>query len=150
MFSRVGCCGSGKLIAEYPDGDTKVSQWQSEGKVRFASFNLGRIHRQTLTRDALTADVYFPAARDNANPLPSETINTSFADPPAPSYTAAAQLMAQEVWSAMQFMTSAFRDAALPLAENLANSRAFGAELVGPFVYSDFGLQELLRGFKPA
>jgi hypothetical protein len=106
--------GSGQLVAEYLDGEAKVSQWRSDGKVRFASFNLGQFERVSTSRDGLTAEVYFPALGDLANGLPSETINTSFADPVSPSYRAAAQIISEQVWSAMHFMTSAF--GSLPFA----------------------------------
>ncbi len=100
--------GSGQLISEYLDGDTKVSRWQSQGKVRFASFNLGQFDRLAVSREGFSAEVYFPAPRDNANSLPGETINTSFADPVNPSYAAAAQSIAEEVWSTLRFMTAEF------------------------------------------
>ena len=122
--------GSGKLVAEYSEGETKVSHWQSDGKVRFASFNLGQFDHHTVARDGLTAEVYFPATRDNPNALPGETVNTNFAEPPNPSYLAAAQQMGEDVWSAMRFMTSAFgalQSSSLkvsptpgPLAQNLS------------------------------
>jgi hypothetical protein len=91
---------SGKQVADYLDGNSRVTQWKTVVPITHATFNAGRFDHVPVKLNDLSADVYFP---DNK---PADSADTDLLPPTGPSYPLAAQNIAHQALSMMSFMTN--------------------------------------------
>lgn len=92
---------SGKPVAEYLEGESRVSQWRIGVPVKYATFNVGRFGHIATKRNNFNVEIYYPDTNAGAPELGPELIPATDS-----IYPAGAQRIGDLALQMMTFMTA--------------------------------------------
>jgi hypothetical protein len=120
----------GDVVEDRTDGEWRITRRRTPFPIRIAAFNLGNYEHARVQRGGFVVDVCANRALENALlPRPqtqivppqvtgrrprADALTTTTVTPPAPNPMERLHTLAEEVASAMEFMTSKFGPPALP------------------------------------
>lgn len=132
---------SGEQVAEYLEGESRVSQWKTLRPVIYATFNAGRFDHLTTKLNDFGVDIYFPDSQSgDANLGPAAT---DLIVPASSTYSLGAQRIANQALEMMSFMTARLGPVPANTLSISPSPSPFGQNLSGHVVlpssfYKDF------------
>lgn len=91
---------SGKIVADYLEGNSRLTQWRTASPITHATFNAGHFDHVPVKLNDLSAEVYFPDKR------PPDPVNLDILPPAGPNYYSGAQNIGRQTLSTMSFMNA--------------------------------------------